>query len=118
MSRGSRILTALYLAVAVWLAFCTVKTWGTVPVWTTLAMALAGLTPLLATVRETVLADERRTVAVLREREVRRAAWRDATAAVVARAEVEAACCERWWTSCATDHDPECERHTSRGSAA
>lgn len=78
MSRGSRVLTVMYIAVALWLAYCTVRTWGTVPAWTTLAMAAASLAPVLGVVRETVIADERRAVAVLREREGRRAAWRDA----------------------------------------
>ncbi|MGW4108665.1 hypothetical protein ACWEGV_37755, partial [Streptomyces sp. NPDC004976] len=68
MSRGSRTLTVLYIAVALWLSFCTVRTWGAVPVWTTLAMAVAALAPVMGVVRETVIADERRTVAVLRER--------------------------------------------------
>ncbi|CAL9345853.1 MULTISPECIES: hypothetical protein [Streptomyces] len=118
MSRGSRVLTVIYIAVALWLAYCTVRTWGAVPAWTTLAMAAASLAPVLGVVRETVIADERRAVAVLREREGRRAAWRDAAAAAVARAEVEAACCERWWTSCATEHDPNCAHRTSWGTTA
>ncbi|MFF7856331.1 hypothetical protein [Streptomyces sp. NPDC007904] len=118
MSRGSRVLTALYITVALWLSFCTVRTWGTVPLWTTLAMSVAALAPVLGVVRETVIADERRAVAVLREREGRRAAWRDAAAAALAQAEVEAACCERWWTSCATEHDPGCAHRTSWDSAA
>ncbi|MET7293031.1 hypothetical protein ABZS79_12955 [Streptomyces griseoloalbus] len=118
MSRGSRTLTVLYAAVALWLSFCTVRTWGTVPLWSSLAMAAAALAPVVAVVRETVIADERRTVAVLREREGRRAAWRDAAAAALARSEVEAACCERWWTSCATEHDAGCAHRTSWGSTA
>ncbi|MGA5795748.1 hypothetical protein ACPC27_14200 [Streptomyces cellulosae] len=118
MSRGSRVLTAMYIAVALWLAYCTVRTWGAVPAWTTLAMAAASLAPVLGVVRETVIADERRAVAVLREREGRRAAWRDVAAAAVARAEVEAACCERWWTSCASEHDPNCAHPTSWGTTA
>ncbi|CAM5259636.1 hypothetical protein [Streptomyces griseomycini] len=118
MSRGSRTLTVLYVAVALWLSFCTVRTWGAVPVWSTLAMAAAAFTPVLGIVRETVIADERRAVAVLREREGRRAAWRDEAVAALARAEVQAACCERWWTSCATEHDPGCAHRPSWGSTA
>ncbi|WP_432058427.1 hypothetical protein [Streptomyces sp. bgisy022] len=118
MSRGSRTLSALYVAVALWLAYCTVRTWGTVPAWTSLAMAAASLAPLLGIAREGVIAEERRTVAVLREREGRRGAWRDTAAALLAQAEVDAACCERWWTSCATDHDPGCAHRTSRDNSA
>lgn len=118
MSRGSRTLTVLYAAAALWLSFCTVRTWGTVPLWTSLAMAVAALAPVTGVVRETVIAEERRAVAVLREREGRRAAWRDAAAAALAQVEVEAACCERWWTSCATEHDPGCAHRTSWGTTA
>ncbi|GGW46950.1 hypothetical protein [Streptomyces griseoloalbus] len=125
MSRGSRALTVLYVAVALWLSFCTVRTWGAVPAWSSLAMAAAALAPVVGVVRETVIADERHAVAVLREREGRRAAWRDAAlaraeveAAAFSRAEVEAACCERWWTSCATEHDPCCAHRTAWGSTA
>ncbi|MBM7089472.1 hypothetical protein ABZ606_24170 [Streptomyces sp. NPDC012461] len=118
MSRGSRTLSALYVAVALWLAYCTVRTWGTVPLWTSLAMAVAGLAPVLGVAREGVIAEERHAVAVLREREGRRGAWRDTAAAVLARVEVDAACCERWWTSCATDHDPGCAHRTSRDGTA
>ncbi len=32
-------------------------------------------------------------------------------------AELLAACCERWWTSLETDHDPTC-RHQTRSQAA
>ncbi len=116
MSRGSRALVVLYVAVALWLAFCTVRTWGAVPAWTTLAMAAAALAPAVGVVRETVIAGERRTVAALRQREARRSAWRDTAAAALARAEVDAACCERWWTSCATRHDPGCAHRTSWGT--
>ncbi|MFE4050087.1 hypothetical protein [Streptomyces sp. YIM B13518] len=118
MSRGSRTLIALYVVVGLWLSFCTVRTWGAVPLWTTLAMTVASLAPVTGVVRETVIADERRAVAALREREGRRAAWRDAAAAALAQAEVEAACCERWWTSCATEHDPGCAHRTSWGTTA
>ncbi|MBD9735657.1 hypothetical protein IGX29_28420 [Streptomyces sp. H28] len=118
MSRGSRTLSALYVAVALWLAYCTVRTWGTVPLWTSLAMAVAGLAPVLGVAREGVIAEERHAVAVLREREGRRGAWRDTAAAVLARVEVDAACCERWWTSLATDHDPGCAHRTSRDGTA
>ncbi|MGW4733866.1 hypothetical protein ACWEQC_32670 [Streptomyces shenzhenensis] len=28
--------------------------------------------------------------------------------------ELDNACCERWWTSLATDHDPTCPHHTRK----
>ena len=118
MSRGSRTLTAMYIAVALWLSFCTVRTWGTVPLWTTLAMAVASLAPVAGGGGETGIADDRRAVAGLRAGVGRGAGWRAGGAAALARAEVEAACCERWWTSCATEHDPGCAHRTSWGTTA
>jgi hypothetical protein len=34
------------------------------------------------------------------------------------RAEADTACCERWWTSCGTDHDTTCPRRVPKSSAA
>ncbi|MFJ4199716.1 hypothetical protein ACIP2Y_08785 [Streptomyces sviceus] len=36
----------------------------------------------------------------------------------IVRAELDTACCERWWTSCGTDHDSACPRRVPRSSAA
>jgi hypothetical protein len=65
VSRGSRALCGLYLAVTGWLAFCTIQTWGTAATWTSLTMAAASLLPIVAAIRESVIADERRHVAAL-----------------------------------------------------
>ncbi len=32
--------------------------------------------------------------------------------------ELSCACCERWWTSLATDHDPTCPHQQPRSNAA
>ncbi|MFI8531767.1 hypothetical protein ACIGMX_16195 [Streptomyces aquilus] len=111
MSRGSRTLISLYALVALWLAFCTVETLDTVPLWTTLTMAAVSITPVLAVIRETVIAE-------LREVAASRATHSVDQAEAAARAELDAACCERWWTSLGTDHDPTCRHQTPRSSAA
>lgn len=75
MTRGSLALCALYLATALWLAWCTVITFGGVPIWVTLLNTAASVVAVMAVVREAELGDERHRVAVLVERESRRAAW-------------------------------------------
>lgn len=111
MSRGSRTLTALYSLTALWLSFCTYQTAGDVPFWSTCFMLAAGLIPIVAVVREVDITE-------LREQAGVRTAHRNEHAEAVARAELDAACCERWWTSFGTDHDPECEHQTPRSNAA
>jgi hypothetical protein len=75
MSAGSRVLTALYLTVTGWLAFCTIMTGGAIPLWATGTLTAATVVPLIACIRETVITDERRQVAVLIELDARREAW-------------------------------------------
>lgn len=65
MSTGSRCLCGLYLTVTCWLAFCTINTWNTAATWTSITMAAASILPILAIIRETVIADERRHIAAL-----------------------------------------------------
>lgn len=74
MSRGSLALCALYLATATWLAWCTIITFSSVPIWATLLNTAASIILIIAVIRETVLADERHTVAFLIQRAVRREA--------------------------------------------
>ena len=52
MTWRSRTLTSLYSAVTLWLAFCTVQTWGDVPRWTSITMAATSITPIVAALRE------------------------------------------------------------------
>jgi hypothetical protein len=119
MSAGSRILTCFYAAVALWLAYCTVRTWGSAAAWSSAAMAVASLLVVVAMVREIVIAHERRTVAALCGRKERHLAWRWHAAEVLAQEEVEAAaCCERWWSSLGIDHDTGCAHQTPRSNAA
>jgi hypothetical protein len=118
MTRDSRIICGLYLTVTSWLAFCTINTHTTAPAWTTITMAAASAVPILGIIRELDLRDARRALAVTREREARRAAWADEAVAQQAASAVGDACCERWWTSLATDHDTTCPTQQPRSSAA
>jgi hypothetical protein len=114
MSWSSRVLSALYLSTSAGLAWTAVLAFRYGPVWAGCLFAAAGLVPVIAVVRESEV------------RELRRAARPDAgkpplgtggTDAVV-RAELDAACCERWWTSLGTDHDAACPHRSRRSSAA
>jgi len=75
MSRGSRALCALYTLTSLWHAWCTITTLGHVPLWASALNCAASIVSVMAIVRESVLADERHTVAVLHEREGRRTVW-------------------------------------------
>lgn len=71
MTWFARILCALYGAVFLWLAFCTVQTWGQVPLWTSITMAAASLAAVVAGFRESDRADEDRRYQALLERAAR-----------------------------------------------
>jgi hypothetical protein len=85
------------------------------PRWAAFLFAAASVVPVIAVVRETLIADllragvtprrPGRTAAIVRE---------DA----LVRQELHAACCERWWTSLGTDHDRVCPHGSRRSSAA
>ncbi|MEU3844726.1 hypothetical protein AB0E88_32440 [Streptomyces sp. NPDC028635] len=113
MNRGSRILTALHAAVGVWLVWCTVRTWGAATTWISVIMAAAAATVLAGVVRPLV-ADRRRAG---RERDGRRGTRHVDAAEALARRELSAACCERWWTSLGADHDTACGRRAHRSAA-
>ena len=72
MSWGSRILTTWYAVVALAITWTTVLSFGEAPLWFTLTLTAISITPAIAALRETAIADERRLVAVLVERELRR----------------------------------------------
>jgi hypothetical protein len=118
MSLPSRLLCALYGLTSLWLAWCAVRQYqyGGAP-WPVPLLVAASIVPVIAFVRETVLADERHTVAVLRRREGRCHTRREELCEAIACAELNAACCERWWTSLATDHDPACPNQRRSNAA-
>ncbi|MBA4865951.1 hypothetical protein H1V43_32325 [Streptomyces sp. PSKA54] len=119
MSRPARALCALYSATALFLAYCAViQCQAGGPLWAVPLFVAASIVPVIATLRELELADERRTTATLTAREIRRLARHDARCEDTARRELDAACCERWWTALGTDHDPDCQHQTPRSNAA
>ena len=111
MNRSGRLLCALYLATSGGLAWTTVRTFRGGPLWTAFLCAAATLVPVIAVVRETLIRDLRAAAAQSR-RPVRSAAEE------IVREELDAACCERWWTSLGTDHDMACPHGVPRSSAA
>ena len=81
-------------------------------------LAAASLVPVIAVVRESVLCDQRRALAEMRGRAAGPGGGGAGVADDIVRAELDTACCERWWTSCGTDHDSTCPRRVPRSSAA
>ncbi|KAB2971176.1 hypothetical protein F8R89_03405 [Streptomyces sp. SS1-1] len=117
MNCFSRLLCLLYLATSAGLAWVTVLEIRYGPVWAACLFAAASLVPVIAVVRETVIGEQDQ---LLRESAAPAARSGGACAAeAIVRAELEAACCERWWTSLGSEHDLTC-RHRSphRSSAA
>jgi len=115
MNRSAGFLCALYLATSTGLAWTAVLAVRHGPAWSACLFAAASLVPVIAVVRESVLGDHRRALA---ERERRPGGSGTGVADDIVRAELDTACCERWWTSCGTDHDSACPRRVPRSSAA
>lgn len=113
MNRSAGFLSALYLATSTGLAWTAVVALRHGPPWAACLFAAAALVPVIAVVRESVLGDQRRALAEMHRRTVVLGATDD-----IVRAELDTACCERWWTSCGTDHDSTCPRRVPRSSAA
>ncbi|MEU6356574.1 hypothetical protein ABZ896_45930 [Streptomyces sp. NPDC047072] len=113
MNRSLGPLSALYIATSTGLAWTAVLELRHGPVWAACLFAATSLVPVIAVVRESVIRDQRRWMAELE----RRAAGAE-TADHIVRGELDTACCERWWTSCGTDHDTSCPRRVPRSSAA
>ncbi|MGX1543602.1 hypothetical protein [Streptomyces adustus] len=119
MSRSSRFLCALYLATGSGLAWPAVLEFRFGPAWAGCLFVAASLVPVIAVLRESVLCDHRRDVARLRRLCATPAAHSGRTALDRAvRSQLDAACCERWWTSLGADHDSACRHRAHRSSAA
>lgn len=110
MNHLQRLLGALYVTTSAGLALTTVLEFRHGPWWAAGLFAVASLVPLVAAVRES---EARASAAGPRLRGVETGADDD-----VVRAELDAACCEPWWTSCGTEHDVTCPRRVPRSSAA
>lgn len=114
MTCSSRLLCVLYVATSAGLAWTSVLEIRFGPAWAACLFAAASLVPLIAVVRETVIGDQRRWLLELITR-----AGRDGDAAeAIVRAELDSACCERWWTSLGSEHDVTCRHGMPRSSSA
>ncbi|MGV9456998.1 hypothetical protein [Streptomyces sp. NPDC003635] len=120
MNCFSRLLTALYVATSSGLAWIAVLEYRYGPMWAACLFAAASIVPVIAVVRESVIGDLRRALAEW----ARPAAPHPLTGPVadpaedIVRAELDGACCERWWTSLGSDHDRTCPHQVPRSSAA
>jgi hypothetical protein len=110
MNQLQRLLCALYVGTSAGLAWTTVLEFRHGPWWAACLFGAASLVPLVAAVRES---EPGTPAAEGGLRGVECAADED-----VVRIELDAACCERWWTSCGTDHDSACPHRVPRSSAA
>lgn len=111
MNCSSRLLCVLNVATSAGLAWTAVLEVRYGPVWAACLFAAASLVPIIAVVRETVIGEQRRIILELARR------GGDAAEAIV-RAELDSACCERWWTSLGSEHDVTCRHWMPRSSSA
>lgn len=118
MNRSAGLLSALYLATTTGLAWASVLALRDGPPWAACLFAAASLVPVIAVVRECVICDQRRALAETRGPVLAPVGLGAGAAEEIVRAELDTACCERWWTSCGTDHDSTCPRRVPRSSAA
>ncbi|MBC9729329.1 hypothetical protein [Streptomyces sp. TRM68367] len=118
MNRSSHLLRALYVATSTGLAWTAVLQYRYGPLWAACLFGAASLVQVAGVVRETVIQDQRRAVPELSTRAAGRRGRGEGLADRIVRAELDAACCERWWTSLGTDHDATCPHRMRRSSAA
>lgn len=124
MSRLGRSLCSLHAALFVLLAFCAVQQFRYGDAWAAFVFAAASIVPVIAVARETELAVMRETELADRQRSVvnrpecaPRRRWSAENAAALARVELAAACCERWWTSAGQSHETTCPTNDHRSAA-
>jgi hypothetical protein len=97
---STRALCWAYTITALFLAHCAATSARAGSWWYATGLFGASLLLGVALAREYVAADQRRAAAVRAERAARLGAWQSQ-----ARADLYSGCCERWWTSCGTEHD-------------
>jgi heme exporter protein D len=114
MNCSSRLLCVLYVATSAGLICTAAIAFGHGPVWVACLLVVAGVVPLIAVMRESVIGEQRRRLAD----EARRKDRGSAVVEWIVQGELDAACCERWWTSLGRDHDPVCRYRLPKGSAA
>lgn len=104
----SRTLYVAYGALLPWLGYCAIQTGRTGTWWATSTFAAAAVLTVIATLRESQLEDALRREAVHAGRQERLDRPPLDTTECAAAMALAGACCERWWTSCGTEHDPAC----------
>ncbi|MDG9720424.1 hypothetical protein [Streptomyces sp. DH24] len=115
MNRYSRLLSTLYVLTSGLLAWTAVLQYRYGPLWAAFLFTAASLVPTIAVVRESVIGDQQRALAEL---SAGPRGQGERLADTIVRRELDAACCERWWTSLGTDHDAACAHRAPRSSAA
>jgi hypothetical protein len=92
----------LYLLAALFLGHCATTTVRAGAWWYAAGQFAASLLLGVALAREYLAADQRRAATVRAQRAARLSAWQSQ-----ARTDLDRGCCERWWTSCGTEHDQD-----------
>ncbi|KMS77093.1 hypothetical protein ACM01_00125 [Streptomyces viridochromogenes] len=118
MNCSSRFLCALYIATSAGLAWTSVLEVRYGPAWAACLFAAASIVPVIAVVRETVIGEQRRWLLELVARAGRGSEGGGDAAEAIVRAELDSACCERWWTSLGSEHDVTCRHGMPRSSSA
>lgn len=116
MNRTARIVCVIYGAAFLFLAYATVQQGRYGEKWAAVVLGACSLVPLIGLLREMALADAVDEAQANAERAAR---LRDRKEQQDLRATADAlghACCERWWTSFGSDHDPQC-RNQQRSAA-
>jgi len=115
MTRLARTVCIIYGAATLFLAYATVQQVLFGEAWAVPALAACSLVPLIALVREAGFADVMDEIRADAERAARLREQEQQSLRAAADA-LGHACCERWWTSFGTDHDPQC-RNQQRSAA-
>lgn len=117
MTRFARVLCTIYGAATIFLAYAAAQQARSGEPWAVAALVGCSFVPLIAFIRETDHADMLSDLRTDSERAARLHDRQEQRSLKAAADALGHACCERWWTSFGTDHDPTC-RHQQRSSAA
>ena len=113
MIRTDRALSWAYLLASHLTLYCALASVRHGAPWYAAGLAATTVLLVVALVREYHYADERRAEAVRVERAARLRAMADRRA-IRRTADTPNGCCERWWTSCGTEHDHDIRKDSSR----
>ncbi|MEV0441843.1 hypothetical protein AB0I84_06030 [Streptomyces spectabilis] len=105
-----RSLHLAYGALLAWFAYCALQCAANGAAWAAATFAVAAVVAAVATWREGLLEDALHREAVHTQRQAWLARPQLDTTECAAAVALAAACCETWWTTCGTGHDPACPR--------